>query len=133
MMSVRSGAARRVAGKPREIVSVRPVIRNSVPSVVTKDGTPSLTVMSPIDEPDQPRRPQRDDDRQDHRQAERWRRNTSRKGASAKTWPTDRSISPQISSMISPQAMMTGAATNCDTVCRFIAGQEVAVGQSRNR
>ena len=40
-----------------------------------------------------------------------------RNGASAKTCPTDRSISRQISSMISPQAMITGAATNCDTVC----------------
>ena len=42
-----------------------------------------------------------------------------RNGASAKTCPTDRSISRQISSMISPQAMITGAATNCEIVCTF--------------
>ena len=41
------------------------------------------------------------------------------KGASAKTCPTDRSISRQINSMISPQAMITGAATNCEIVWMF--------------
>ena len=40
-------------------------------------------------------------------------------GASAKTMPAERSISPQMSSMISPLAMMTGAEMNCDSVCRL--------------
>ena len=39
------------AGVPAEIVNVNPLTRNSVPSVVTKDGTRSVTVTSPFSRP----------------------------------------------------------------------------------
>ena len=48
MMPVRIGPPAVFAGYPREIVSVRPVIRNSMPSVVINDGTLSPIVISPI-------------------------------------------------------------------------------------
>ena len=41
-------------GAPCEIVSVKPLMRNSVPSVVTKDGTRSFTVIAPLTRPISP-------------------------------------------------------------------------------
>ncbi len=52
-------------------------------------------------------------------------------GASANTCPTDRSISRQISSMISPQAMITGAATNCDKVSMLSALRKFGLASSK--
>ena len=43
-----------VTGVPREIVSVKPFTRNSVPSVVTNDGTRSTTVTTPFTTPTRP-------------------------------------------------------------------------------
>ena len=51
MIPVSSGPPGVLAGKPREIVKVTPVIRNSMPSVVMNDGTLSPIVISPITRP----------------------------------------------------------------------------------
>ena len=43
-------------GKPSEIVSVNPLRKNSIPSVVMNDGTPVVTVRIPLMRPDERRR-----------------------------------------------------------------------------
>ena len=53
-----------VTGVPREIVSVRPFTRNSVPSVVTNDGTRSSTRDDTVHHADQAGREQADQQRE---------------------------------------------------------------------
>ncbi len=107
-----------------------PVIRNNIPSVVMNDGTLSPMVMSPIIKPISA---------QTASAATiaigsgipRSLTFSIRNGARAKTCPTDKSISRQISSMISPQAMITGAATNCDRVCALAAVRKLRLAISK--
>ncbi len=126
MMLVSSGPPGVLAGKPREIVSVTPVIRNSIPKVVMKDGTLSLMVMSPIAQPISAHTASAASIAGITGSPASLARSITN-GASANTWPTDRSISRQISSMISPQAMMTGVAMNCETVCRLASVMKFAL------
>ncbi len=114
------------AGNPREMVSVTPVIRNSIPSVVMKEGTLRRMVMSPIIRPI----------RAHAASASRIDKTTGMparlaypmmNGAKAKVWPTERSISREISSMISPQARITGEAMNCDSVSRLALVRKLAL------
>ena len=115
-------------GEPREIVRVKPLSRNNVPSVVTNDGTSSRTVISPLTRPTSAAAaPAPAAATPSDRQARLRCAKCIMNGASAKTMPADRSISPQISSMISPQAMIAEAAMNCDRVSRLASVRKLAL------
>ena len=130
MIPFKKGPPGVLAGKPREIVRVTPVIRNSMPSVVMNDGTLSPIVISPIASPISAQTASAATIAATTGSPIDCARSMMN-GASAKTWPTDRSISRQISSMISPQAMITGAATNCDTVSKLSLVRKLALATSK--
>ncbi len=101
-----------------------------MPSVVMKDGTLSPMVMSPIVRPISAQAASATTIASGSGTPKSLTFSI-RNGASANTWPTDRSISRQISSMISPQAMMTGAATNCDRVSILASVTKLAFASSK--
>ena len=114
---------------PCDIVSVSPFTRKSVPSVVTKDGTRSSSVTQPLTQPDTPQRQPRLATGPAQTGAPAAAAKYMTNGASAKTMPAERSISPPIINMISPQAMIAAGATNCDRFSRLaLVEQEVVVG-----
>ena len=94
--------------------------------MVTKDGTRSATVISPFTNPTSPA-PTSASSSASTSGNPAAAASCIRNGASANTLPADRSISPQISSMISPQAMMAEAAMNCDSVSRFAAERKFSL------
>ncbi len=107
-----------VTGVPFDIVSVSPFTRNNVPSVVTKDGTRSSSVTTPLMQPITPAAitPSRS---AGNAGTPAWVAKYITNGAKAKTMPAERSISPPIISMISPHAMIAAGATNCDRFSRL--------------
>ncbi len=95
-----------------------PFSRNSVPSVVTKDGMPSTTVTTPLTSPTSAEAPTASSSPTSAASPASTAK-CMMNGANAKIMPADRSISPPIISMISPQAMMVQGATNCDRFTRL--------------
>ena len=72
--------SRRAGRRAAEIVSVKPLTRNSVPSVVTKDGIDSSTVTTPLTRPTDAGRGDAQDHGDGRRNPRLRRRNTSRTG-----------------------------------------------------
>jgi hypothetical protein len=112
------------AGVPRETVSVMPLMRKSVPSVVTNEGNRSHTVTAPFTKPmiaaaTSPA------STAIHMGAPASFANTIMNGANANTMPAERSMSPPIINMISPNAMIATGAMNCDKA--RVAEQEIVV------
>lgn len=111
-------ALRGDTGVPRERVSVKPFTKNSVPSVVTKEGMRRYTVTAPLITPTTPAA-STPASRASHTGAPASLAKCMMNGANAKTMPAERSISPPIMSMISPQAMIATGAMNCERFSRL--------------
>ncbi len=105
-------------GVPREMVNVRPLMKNSVPSVVTNEGIRRYTVTAPLINPTTPAATTPAISAI-HVGAPASCAKCMMNGANANTMPAERSISPPIINMISPHAMIATGAMNCDRFSRL--------------
>ncbi len=118
MTAAKSGVPGVATGVPREIVSVMPLMRNSVPSVVTNEGSRRYTVTAPLTKP-MTAAQIRPATTASHIGAPASLAKTIMNGANANTMPADRSMSPPIISMIFPNAMISTGAMNCVRLTRL--------------
>ncbi|SAK62835.1 hypothetical protein AWB82_03247 [Caballeronia glebae] len=95
-----------------------PLMRKSVPSVVTNEGRRRNTVTAPFTKP-MIAAATRPAITASHIGAPASFANTIMNGANANTMPAERSMSPPIISMISPNAMIATGAMYCDRLTRL--------------
>ena len=93
-------------GKPPEMIRVRPLIKNSVPRVVMKDGIRSTTVKTPLTMPTMAAAIEPNPDRQEQTERPPVARNTSRTAPARKLGPRTDRPRPQIRTITKPAAMI---------------------------
>src|SRR5699024_7673443 len=105
-------------GKPPDIFSVTPLIKNNAPSVVTNAGTRKNTVMAPLHQPTIPATTSATITAGTAGNPA-CRAKYMINGVNAYTEPTDRSSSRVISTMAEPTAIIAVAAVYCSNTAMF--------------